>query len=35
MLDRVYDDVFAFSAGMPQGDDITMMMLKRCAAVVA
>jgi sigma-B regulation protein RsbU (phosphoserine phosphatase) len=29
LLDRVYDDVFAFSAGMPQGDDITMMILKR------
>jgi phosphoserine phosphatase RsbU/P len=29
LLDRVYDEVFAFSAGMPQGDDITMVILKR------
>lgn len=30
-LDRVYEDVFAFAAGMPQGDDITMVVLKRFA----
>ena len=30
-LDSVYDDVFAFAAGMPQGDDITMVVLKRFA----
>ena len=29
LLDRVYDDVAAFSTGMPQGDDITMMIVKR------
>lgn len=30
-LDSVYEDVFAFAAGMPQGDDITMVVLKRFA----
>jgi sigma-B regulation protein RsbU (phosphoserine phosphatase) len=29
LLDSIYDEVFAFSAGMPQGDDITMVVLKR------
>lgn len=28
-VERVYSDVFAFAAGMPQGDDITMIVLKR------
>jgi sigma-B regulation protein RsbU (phosphoserine phosphatase) len=31
LLDRIYDEVFAFSAGMPQADDITTMILKRAA----
>jgi sigma-B regulation protein RsbU (phosphoserine phosphatase) len=29
LLDRIYDDVFAFSAGTPQGDDITTVIVKR------
>jgi sigma-B regulation protein RsbU (phosphoserine phosphatase) len=29
LLDRIYEEVFAFSAGMPQGDDITTVILKR------
>ncbi len=31
LLDRVYDEVALFTTGMPQGDDITMMILKRSA----
>jgi sigma-B regulation protein RsbU (phosphoserine phosphatase) len=30
-LESVYEDVFSFAAGMPQGDDITMVVLKRFA----
>lgn len=29
LLDRIYEDVFTFSAGMPQADDITMVVIKR------
>lgn len=29
LLDRVYDEVALFTTGMPQGDDITMVILKR------
>ena len=29
ILDRIYEDVFAFSTGMPQADDITMVVVKR------
>jgi sigma-B regulation protein RsbU (phosphoserine phosphatase) len=29
LLDSIYDAVSAFSAGMPQADDITMMVIKR------